>query len=354
MTSWDPGLPFNELAPTPPAVVPHPTLLLETGTAIARADAYAETLPNSGAIAAVIPILEARASSEIENIVTTNDELLREAAGVGNATPATIEAMRARSALLEGARAVETRPVSIGIVRLVAAELLGHEVSVREGPGVYVGDPRTRARIYTPPEGRRRLETLLDAWASYVHDPLVDPLTRMALGHFQFEAIHPFHDGNGRTGRVLNQLILIESGLIARPILYLSGIISERKREYYQHLAAVTADGSWDEWLTFMLECTRDSANWTRARAVRIRDAHDAVASAVDRHLPRGVSTRFVDALFANVYVTIGDVTSSCSVTRQTASSWLHRLVEAQVLDELDLGRSKAFANLPFRDALLM
>lgn len=349
---WDRARPFNDLPNVPPRVTPPSTLLLEAATAIGRADEAARSVPDPGVLAAAIPVLEAQASSAIENIVTTSDELLREAAGVGTPTPATSEALRARSALIAGVAALESRPVSAGVAVLVAGELMGHDVALRRGGGVYIGRP-DGSRVYTPPEGHERLAALLDDWAAFLHDDSIDPLSRMAVGHYQFEAIHPFHDGNGRTGRVLNQLVLLENGLLSQPVLYLSGMINARRLDYYERLLAVTAEGAWGEWLEFMLLATRDAARWTLDRANRVRSAFQHVASQIDRAMPSGVSTHFVDALFRNAYVTISDVVTACGVSRQTASSWLHRLADTGVLLELAVGRNKIFLNQPFHAALL-
>lgn len=352
MSNWSPERPHNELPPTPPRVVPPSTLLIEAASALGRADEVARSMPDPGVLAAVVPVLEAQASSEIENIVTTSDELLREAAGVGLATPATAEALRARSALVIGVETLQARPISPATMLLVASELMGHEVQVRRAPGVYIGRP-DGSRVYTPPEGFEVLSTLLDRWSTYVHDPSIDPLTRMSLSHYQFEAIHPFHDGNGRTGRILNQLLLIESGLLTQPVLYLSGMIVARKSDYYERLRAVTAEEAWEPWLEFMLLAVRDGALWTLDRAGRVRRAFEFVAAEIDRAMPSGVSTKFVDVLFRNAYVTISDVVDACGVSRQTASSWLHRLEDANVLRELTIGRNKVFVNRPFHAALL-
>lgn len=351
MSPWDPREAYNSLPVRPRRLQPPGTLLLEAASALGRADEAARSMPDPGVLAAVVPILEAQASSAIENIVTTSDELLREAAGVGTPTPATTEAMRARSALIAGTDALRSRPVSPALAVLVADELMGHSVQLRRGGGVYIGRP-DGTRVYTPPEGHERIASLLDEWAAYVHDPAVDPLTRMALGHYQFEAIHPFHDGNGRTGRILNQLLLIENGLIEQPVVYLSGIINTRRSEYYERLLAVTAEDAWEPWLEFMLLAVRDGARWSLDRAARVREAFTRVAEEVDRILPSGVSTKFVDALFRNAYVTIRDVVAACGVSRQTASNWLRRLSDSGLLTEIPSGRTKAFLNRPFLAAL--
>ncbi|UOW01881.1 Fic/DOC family N-terminal domain-containing protein [Agrococcus sp. SCSIO52902] len=352
MSSWTPHEPYNDLPPRPRPVQPPSTLLLEAASALGRADEAARSIPNPGVLAAVVPILEAQASSAIENIVTTSDELLREAAGVGTPTPATTEALRARSALIVGVDALRARPVSPAVATLVADELMGHSMQFRRGGGVYIGRP-DGTRVYTPPEGHERIASLLDEWATYVHDASVDPLTRMALSHYQFEAIHPFHDGNGRTGRILNQLLLIESGLIEQPVLYLSGMINHRRRDYYERLLAVTAEDAWEPWLEFMLLAVRDGSHWSLERAVRVRAAFTTAAEEIDRVLPNGVSTKFVDVLFRNAYVTIRDVVEACGVTRQTASNWLHRLSDSGLMTELPSGRTKAFVNRPFLAALV-
>lgn len=352
MSAWDAAVPFDALPPVPPQIAPPTTLLMEAAGAIGRADEAARSIPDAGVLAAVLPILEAQASSEIENIVTTSDELLREAAGVGTPTAATTEALRARSALIAGVAALESRPITPALATLVASEIMGHTVDVRRGSGVYIGRP-DGSHVYTPPEGHERIATLLDAWALHLHEESVDPITRMALGHYQFEAIHPFHDGNGRSGRVLNQLVLIEHQVLAQPVLYLSGMVAARKSDYFERLRRVTSHGEWAEWLEFMLLAVRDGALWSLERAGRVRAAYAHVAERIDVLLPSGVSTKYLDVLFRNAYVTIGDVVSACGVTRQTASTWLRRLVDDGLLEELTLGKHKAFLNRPFHAALL-
>src|SRR5262245_15972616 len=176
-----------------------------------------------------VPLLDAQASSEIENIVTTADELFKHV-GSGGGDHATKEALRYRSALFAGVASIRERPLTAQTAARICCELQGREMEVRAVPGTRIASPTTLEVVYAPPEGADLIREKLAAWERFVHaDDDLDPLVRMAVAHYQFEAIHPFHDGNGRAGRVINILMLIEAGLLRDPILYLSRAIIARK-----------------------------------------------------------------------------------------------------------------------------
>src|SRR5699024_8445033 len=219
---WSPEVPFNDLPPLPPVEVdlePRPVLkaTVDARTALATLDQAGQLLPNPNVLIHAVPLLEAQASSEIENIVTTADELFKYA-GTSGSDPATKEALRYRAALFAGVESIRCRPLTSQTAVQICSQLQGRDMAVREGPGTQIANPATRTVVYTPPEGADVIREKLKAWENFLHaaDDL-DPLVRMAVAHYQFEAIHPFHDGNGRTARVINILMMIRAELLQAP-----------------------------------------------------------------------------------------------------------------------------------------
>ena len=224
-------------------------------------------IPNSAILINTIPLLEARAI-RIENIVTTADQLFRFAGNeVGEAAdPAAKEALRYRTALRRGFDSLSKKPLSTGTAVDVCRTIRGVDLDVRKVPGTALTNLATGKVVYTPPDGESRLRDMLGNWERYFHDAGgVDPLVAMAVGHYQFEAIHPFTDGNGRTGRVLNLLFLIERGLLNLPVLYMSRGIIATKADYHRLLLRVTTHAEWEAWTRYMF------ASSTRQRGGRPR-----------------------------------------------------------------------------------
>lgn len=354
---WSPEVPFNDLPPLPPESIDlEPKVVLkatvEARTALATLAQAGRLLPNPNILIHAVPLLEAQASSEIENIVTTADELFKHVES-GGGDYATKEALRYRSALFAGVDAIRRRPLTAATAARVCSELHGREIDVRAVPGTRIANPTTREIVYAPPEGADVIRDKLSDWERFVHaqDDL-DPLVRMAVAHYQFEAIHPFHDGNGRTGRVINILMLIEAGLLDEPILYLSRAIIERKNDYYRLLRAVTADGAWNEWVLYMLDVVRESATSTTRKIASIRTCQDDIAERARAATPGGRDAQFLDVLFEQPYCRISTVAERCDVSRQTASTWLHALVGAGLLSDVKVGREILFVNHEFLDVL--
>ncbi len=226
-------------------------------------------------------------------------------------------------------------------------------MAVRAVPGTRIANPTTREIVYAPPEGADLIREKLAAWEKFVHaDDDLDPLVRMAVAHYQFEAIHPFHDGNGRTGRVINILMLIEAGLLHDPILYLSRAIIARKNDYYRLLRAVTADGAWIDWVLYMLDVVRDSATSTTRKIGAIRTCQEDIAERARAATPGGRDAQFLAVLFEQPYCRINTVADRCDISRQTASSWLHALVGVGLLRDVKVGRELLFVNDEFLDVL--
>jgi Fic family protein len=355
---WFPETPFNDLPDLPPVgldLEPRAVLkaTIETRAALATVAQAGRALPNPTVLINAVPLLEAQASSEIENIVTTADELFKHV-GTGGGDHATKEALRYRAALFAGVDTIRTRPLTAGTASLICSSLQGREMGVRAVPGTRIANPATGQIIYAPPEGESVIRDKLGAWERFIHaDDDLDPLVRMAVAHYQFEAIHPFHDGNGRTGRVLNILMLMEAGLLHEPILYLSRSIIARKNDYYRLLRSVTADGNWHEWILYMLEVVHDSATSTVRKIDAIRGCQEEIGDRARAATIGGRDAQLLALLFEQPYCRISNVVERCDVTRQTASSWLHALVEAGLLQDIKVGRERLFVNHEFLRVLV-
>jgi Fic family protein len=349
---WSPEIPFNDLPDLPPEVDLEPRAVLkatiETRAALATVAQAGKMLPNPTVLINAVPLLEAQASSEIENIVKTADELFKHVE-LGGGDHATKEALRYRTALFAGVHAIRSRPLTANTASLICSELQDRQMGVRAVPGTRIANPTSGHVVYAPPEGESLIRDKLDAWERFIHaDDDLDPLVRMAVAHYQFEAIHPFHDGNGRTGRVINILMLIQAGLLDEPTLYLSRSIIARKNDYYRLLRAVTSDGAWQEWILYMLDVVRDSAESTVRKIAAIRACQEEIGERARAATIGGRDARLLNLLFEQPYCRIANVVERCEVTRQTASTWLHALVEAELLRELKSGRDLLFVNHGF------
>lgn len=355
--AWNPGIPYNDLPPLPPPgfdLEPKSVLkaTIEARAALATLAQAGRLLPNPHVLIHAVPLLEAQASSEIENIVTTADELFKHAES-GGGDHATKEALRYRSALFAGVDAIRRRPLTGGTAAAICSELQGREMKVRSVPGTRIANPTSRAITDAPPEGADVINQKLSEWERFVHgEDDLDPLVRMAVAHYQFEAIHPFHDGNGRTGRVINILMLIEAGLLDEPILYLSRSIIARKNDYYRLLRAVTAEDAWIEWIHYMLDAVRDSAESTIRKITSIRSCQDDIAERARAATIGGRDVQLLAVLFEQPYCRISTVVERCGVSRQTASSWLHALADAELLENVKVGRERLFVNHEFLEVL--
>ena len=301
-----------------------------------------------------IPVLEAKDSSEIENIVTTNDELFREASlGDGDATPETKEAARYRTALHRGFEALQSRPISTRLATEICQVVTAKDYDVRRGlPRTSLQDRHTGEVYYTPPEGEPLLRDLLANWEKFANEKTeIDPLVRMALLHYQFEAIHPYRDGNGRTGRILNILGLIQDGLLDVPTLYLSRSILQTRGTYYRLLGRVTTHAEWEPWILYILDAVAATSEWTthKIKAVKaLMDETSAYVCASSPKLPHAI----VQLIFKHPYVRIANVVAGKIVGREAASKYLKELTRLGILEEETVGRDKVFLHRKYLDVL--
>lgn len=356
--TWSPEAPYNDLPLLPPnAEYETKTVLraaIRARAAIAALDQAAKRMQNPMVLVNSISLLEAQASSEIENIVTTTDDLFRFVHDPSDAAnPDTKETLRYRAALFAGMDAIQARPLSVTTAIDVCTNIHRREMGIRRLSGTYIGNPQTQQAIYTPPLGERVILDKLSNWAEFLHaDSGVDPLITMAISHYQFEAIHPFEDGNGRTGRILNVLQLVEAGLLNAPILYLSRFIIRNKDEYYRLLLAVTRDVAWGEWIEFILTGLEETAQQTLRKIDRIQELQETVRQEIGENTKAGSNADLLDVLFENPYARISNVVDSCNVSRPTATGWLNALVATGALTDLKVGRDRLFINTRFLNIL--
>ncbi len=348
--AWRPDKPHNQLPPLPPSLELESRAVLKAcitaRAALAELKQAAELIPNQTMLINTIPLLEAKDSSEIENIVTTTDKLFQHAQTDGGslADPATKEALRYRSALHRGYQSLKERPLCTATAVEICRTLKAVDMDIRKTPGTQLESDKTGEIIYTPPEGEALLRDMLANWEHFIHNEVdIDPLIRMAVAHYQFEAIHPFTDGNGRTGRVINILFLIQQDLLQLPILYLSRHIIQNKPDYYRLLLAVTKDQEWQAWVLFMLKAVEETARWTTEKIAAIRELAEHTTAYVRHSLPKIYSRELVDVIFEQPYCRISDLVTKGVAKRQAASRYLKELTEKGILREMTLGKEKLF-----------
>jgi len=353
-SKFDPRRPYNDLPTLPPVadIETKPILkaCISARAALEGLKQAGAQLPNQTVLINSIPLLEAQASSEIENIVTTSDALFRYAQ-IEDQSPdnATKEALRYRTALERGFETLKQRPISTNTAIEVCTHIKGTAMQIRRVPGVALGNPSAKEVVYTPPEGEALLRTKLANWEQFIHEhDDVDPLIRMAVAHYQFEAIHPFIDGNGRTGRVLNLLTLVQLGLLELPVLYLSRAIIRSKADYYRLLLGVTTSGRWEDWILYMLRAVAQTSTWTTEKIKAIQRLQTQATEYIRMHATKIYSRELVEIIFTQPYCRIQNLVDARIAQRQTASVYLKALESIGVLKEVKVGREKLFIHPNF------
>lgn len=348
---FNPRQPYNSLPQLPPQTeIETKTILkscIEARSALSELKIAGRLLPNQSVLINLIPLLEAKASSEIENIVTTTDRLFIHSENTNaNLDPATKETLRYRTALKAGFQLLKTKPLSTAIAIQICSVIKDCEMQIRKVPGTTLGNEATGETIYTPPQGIDTLNQLMTNWERFLNLPSeIDPLIVMAVAHYQFEAIHPFSDGNGRTGRILNILYLIQCGLLDTPILYLSRFITRNKSNYYDLLLNVTKTGNWEDWVSYMLLAVTDTCKWTTSKIESISALATEIGDKVKKEEPTIYSQELIDTIFTQPYCRIINLVDNGIVKRQSASVYLKKLCELGILEEIKEGREKIFVN---------
>ena len=345
--------PYNSLPLLPPLKDIETKAILKkaikANKALARLMGAVGKLPNQYMLVNSISLQEAKMSSEIENIITTNDDLYQAlSAQKKNIDPATNEVLHYQEALWHGFKMVKKRGIIttnlfIELVRIIKKNQAG----IRTTPGTTISNPLKGEIIYTPPEGEKVIRERLKNLEDYINlnDEETDPLIKMAVIHYQFEAVHPFIDGNGRTGRILNILYLVQNGLLELPILYLSKYIIENKKTYYERLRAVTENNKWEEWILFMLDATESTAIFTQKKLDNIVVLMDQTGEHIKRKLPEIYSKELVEVIFKQPYCKRQFIVEAGIAQLKTAGTYLSKLEELGVLKSESVGKEKLYLN---------
>lgn len=355
---FDPSKPYNNLPLLPPKIdLETPIILkacIEANKELAKLKMAERLIPNQTVLINCIPLLESQASSAIENIVTTTDDLFKYADSKSESISHEIkETLRYRTALYQGVKSIKERPMSISTVCEICSIIREVEVGIRNLPGTTLINDITKETIYTPPSGEELLRTLLSNWQNYLYqDDSIDPLIKLAIQHYQFEAIHPFTDGNGRTGRIINLLFLVDKGLLDAPILYLSKYIMQHKPQYYKNILNVTMNDAWADWVLYMLEGVQQTAKWTTRKIIAIQDLINETCAFIQNKAPFMYKKDLVELLFVQPYVRIGNLVEHKVAERQTAAKYLNALRDIGVLEDVKAGREKLFINKKLLDLL--
>ena len=348
--------PFNALPDLPPRVELETPRVLKANTRASRALAELKgrthTIPNPTILLNTLALQEAKLSSEIENIFTTNDELFRGLAANGDAadlSPHAKEVLHYRDALWHGVDIIRKRPflstnLAIDLVNIIKQNKAG----IRNLPGTKLQNPETKEVIYTPPQGEDLISRKMANLEKFSNDSStdLDPLVRVGVAHYQFEAIHPFFDGNGRAGRILIILQLIMNGLLEIPILFLSRFIIENKAQYYRSLRTVTEHGDWEGWSLYMLEAIEQTAHATTQKILAI---HDLLADTLEKAkavLPKPVfSKELIELIFEQPYCKIRFLEQRGIAKRLTATKYLRSLEKAGLVVPVRKGKELIFVN---------
>jgi Fic family protein len=347
MSAFQPQIPYNSLPQLPPDGIELQNdlalakLLIDARSALAELSGISQSLPNPALLLDLVTLREGQASSAIENLVTTQDELYRAIAeGRLFATPKhnsaregdpVKEVLRYREAMYKGWELLKKRSiVNTTLCTAIVQEVKGQSIGVRNSEGTRIAKANGDV-IYTPPVGEARIRTMLKDWEEYINlnyqDLDHDPLIALALSHYQFEAIHPFPDGNGRTGRIINVLHLVNAGLLPSPILYLSGYINQNRKAYYRGLRAVTENSAWKEWVMFIVRGISVTAKQTIKDIRTIRSQMDVALNEIREALGDNMpAERIRDLAFQNAYIKISNLDREGIAKRQTASKYLHAL----------------------------
>ncbi|HUR30458.1 MAG TPA: Fic family protein [Saprospiraceae bacterium] len=355
MSHFDPNRPFNALPDlhvrmpvNAPRLMKH---LIEANRLLAELKGYCKTLPDPNLLLNTISLQESKDSSAIENIVTTQDELYMTALEMRDATGKSTakEVLRYREATYWAMNEIQkkgliTTNVLVGTMQIIKNTNAG----IRKSPGIYIGTPDTKSVIYTPPEGEELIRNKLAALEIFMNDDQstdIDPLIKMAMIHYQFEAIHPFADGNGRTGRILNVLYLIDKNLLELPILYLSHYIMTNKSEYYMLLRGVTENQRWTEWFEYVLKGISETSRMTMNRINEILKLKKEFEERIRKIFGANYSHAITDLLFINPYIKIKILEQHGIAKRQTASEYLKRLSAEGLLNPQKKGREIYYIN---------
>ncbi|HOE38548.1 MAG TPA: Fic family protein [Bacteroidales bacterium] len=315
---------------------------------LAELKGIAKTIPNQSMLINAVVLQEAKDSSEIENIVTTQDELYKAlTVNKTNISPEVKEVVNYRKAIFYGYNILKNQGfLRVNDIVAIQQELIGNTAGIRSTAGTVLKNDKTGEIVYTPPQDKAEILDLLTNFINHFNnEDDLSPLINMAILHYQFESIHPFYDGNGRTGRILNILYLILNELIDVPILYMSSYIIANKPEYYRLLNQVNRKGKWEEWIMFMLKAVEVTAKDAILKITNIKSQLDSTIIKVQEKAPKLYRKELVELLFEQPYSKIEFVVNKLGVERKAASRYLKELEGIGILESQKIGRETLYIN---------
>lgn len=323
--------------------------LTVSSRALAELKGYANTIPNMHILINAVTINEAKDSSAIENIVTTHDDIYKFLTESGFKEENAKEVVDYRNAIWTGYEQVKKDGyINTNTIVKMQGIIEHNNAGIRKLPGTELKNSLTGETIYTPPQDEEEIRDYLRNLEKFINnnEDGIDPLIKVCLIHYQFESIHPFYDGNGRTGRILNILYLVLNKLIDSPILYLSKYINKTKQEYYKLFNEVRNNNNYEEWILYILKGIEITSKETITLIEKIQDEMKNFKEEFRTKLPKIYSKELLESLFYEVYTKIAYIEKACGVTRLTATSYLNQLEEIGLLESEKIGREKIYKNL--------
>ena len=323
--------------------------LTVSSRALAELKGYANTIPNMHILINAVTINEAKDSSAIENIVTTHDDIYKVLTESGFKEENAKEVVDYRNAIWAGYEQIKKDWfINTNTIVKIQGIIEHNNAGIRTLPGTELKNSLTGETIYTPPQNEEEIRDYLRNLEKFINnnEDGIDPLIKVCLIHYQFESIHPFYDGNGRTGRILNILYLVLNKLIDSPILYLSKYINKTKQEYYKLFNEVRNNNNYEEWILYILKGIEITSKETITLIEKIQDEMKNFKEEFRTKLPKIYSKELLESLFYEVYTKIAYIEKACGVTRLTATSYLNQLEEIGLLESEKIGREKIYKNL--------
>ncbi|NJD01549.1 MAG: Fic family protein [Ruminiclostridium sp.] len=350
----------------PPSVELETKLVLKSlagaNRALAELKGYADTIPNKHILINAVLINEAKDSSAIENIITTYDELYKAMSGSSFNNPSAKEVVNYRSALWHGYKKIkENRILTTNMIIDIQSYIENSRAGNRKLPGTVPMNETTGETVYTPPrlhgravdvvngqpDGEDEIRNLMSNLEKYINEDFdgIDPLIKLAVIHYQFESIHPFYDGNGRTGRIINVLYLVLKELLESPILYLSSFIIRNKSAYYRLLQEVRSKNNWEDWIVYILTGIEETSEETLSLVKKINAEVDLMTAEIKEKLPKIYSRELIDLLFYEFYTKIRYIEEGLRISRRTAVTYLGTLEKEGFLVSERIGKERIYQN---------
>jgi Fic family protein len=345
--------PYNQLPLLPPFREKIETVkvlrqVVKSSVALAELKGLATTLPNPSILLNAVILKEARASSEIENVITTQDKLYQALSAKGiEVDPATKEVLRYREATLYGFNFIKQKGfLSTNAIISIQKILEENNAGIRKLPGTALRNAATNKIIYTPPDDYEICLSLMKNLENYLNEQDdISPLIKMAVQHYQFESIHPFYDGNGRTGRIINILHIILNDLLGSPILYLSEYIISNKSDYYRLLQEVRTKDKWEDWILYILKGVERTSHETITQIKAIQKLFISTQEKIKKEAPKVYDKELVEILFEHPYCKAEILTSRLKISRITASKYLKQLQDIGILKSRQVWKETLYVN---------